>query len=150
MLQIVRYNEGPDALIAEGATVFLRFAADAVTVLGETGARSRVSEPGGRCRRPFPVGRSGLPALLLLVGLSLAAASGAQRRSAARGYAAWPTPMPHPECAMAWGVVRGADEGGNGRRGAHCHASGVLSMARRHRRRSLHAAQAAVAGSDAK
>jgi ABC-type Fe3+/spermidine/putrescine transport system ATPase subunit len=34
-LQIVRYNEGPDALIAEGATVLLRFAADAVTVLGE-------------------------------------------------------------------------------------------------------------------
>ena len=32
-LQIVRYNAGPDALIPEGATVFLRFAADAVTVL---------------------------------------------------------------------------------------------------------------------
>jgi iron(III) transport system ATP-binding protein len=33
MLQIVRYNEGPGALIAEGAPVVLRFAADAVTVL---------------------------------------------------------------------------------------------------------------------
>ena len=33
MLQIVRYNEGPGALIPEGATVFLRFAADAVTVV---------------------------------------------------------------------------------------------------------------------
>jgi iron(III) transport system ATP-binding protein len=33
VLQIVRYNAGPDALIPEGATVFLRFAADAVTVL---------------------------------------------------------------------------------------------------------------------
>src|SRR5437879_539808 len=33
MLQIVRYNEGPGALIPEGATVLLRFAADAVTVL---------------------------------------------------------------------------------------------------------------------
>jgi ABC-type Fe3+/spermidine/putrescine transport system ATPase subunit len=33
MLQIVRYNEGPGALMPEGATVVLRFAADAVTVL---------------------------------------------------------------------------------------------------------------------
>jgi hypothetical protein len=33
MLQIVRYNEGPGALVPEGATVVLRFAADAVTVL---------------------------------------------------------------------------------------------------------------------
>ncbi len=44
VLQIVRYNAGPEALLAEGATVFLRFAADAVTVLGETGAEDRESE----------------------------------------------------------------------------------------------------------
>ncbi|HXL84229.1 MAG TPA: TOBE domain-containing protein, partial [Casimicrobiaceae bacterium] len=41
MLQIVRYNEGPGALIPEGATVFLRFAADALTVLGETHPEGR-------------------------------------------------------------------------------------------------------------
>jgi len=35
VLQIVRYNAGPGALIPEGATVYLRFAADAVTVLPE-------------------------------------------------------------------------------------------------------------------
>jgi len=33
ILQIVRYNAGPDVLIPQGATVCLRFAADAVTVL---------------------------------------------------------------------------------------------------------------------
>jgi iron(III) transport system ATP-binding protein len=44
MLQIVRYNEGPGALIAVGATVFLRFAADALTVLGETHPEGRENE----------------------------------------------------------------------------------------------------------
>jgi iron(III) transport system ATP-binding protein len=33
MLQVVRHNAGPNALIPEGAEVFLRFAVDAVTVL---------------------------------------------------------------------------------------------------------------------
>ncbi len=37
VLQVVRYNAGPEALIPEGASVFLCFAADAVTVLGENG-----------------------------------------------------------------------------------------------------------------
>jgi ABC-type Fe3+/spermidine/putrescine transport system ATPase subunit len=41
MLQIVRYNEGPGALIPEGATVFLRLGADALTVLGETHPEGR-------------------------------------------------------------------------------------------------------------
>ena len=36
-LQIVRYNAGPGDLIADGAAVSLRFAADAVTILAETG-----------------------------------------------------------------------------------------------------------------
>jgi ABC-type Fe3+/spermidine/putrescine transport system ATPase subunit len=44
LLQIVRYNVGPGALIPEGATVLLRFAADAVTVLGEARGESRQSE----------------------------------------------------------------------------------------------------------
>jgi ABC-type Fe3+/spermidine/putrescine transport system ATPase subunit len=33
MLQIVRYNAGPGDLVPDGATISLRFAADAVTVL---------------------------------------------------------------------------------------------------------------------
>ena len=68
-----------------------------------------MSEPAADVAVLSPVGRSGLPALLLLVGLSLA---GAAVRSAeaprevhgmADAYAA-------PGVAMAWGVVRGADE----------------------------------------
>jgi iron(III) transport system ATP-binding protein len=43
MLQIVRYNVGPGALIPEGATVFLRFAADAITVLGDNSVEGRGS-----------------------------------------------------------------------------------------------------------
>ena len=44
MLQIVRYNAGPGDLIPDGATVSLRFAADAVTVLTNTGVEGRGSE----------------------------------------------------------------------------------------------------------
>jgi ABC-type Fe3+/spermidine/putrescine transport system ATPase subunit len=33
MLQVVRYNAGPGDLVPDGATIYLRFAADAVTVL---------------------------------------------------------------------------------------------------------------------
>ncbi|HWZ71847.1 MAG TPA: ABC transporter ATP-binding protein [Casimicrobiaceae bacterium] len=44
MLQIVRYNEGPGALIPEGAAVFLRFAVDAVTVLPEKNPEGRDRE----------------------------------------------------------------------------------------------------------
>lgn len=43
LLQMVHYNAGPGALIPEGATVLLRFAADAVTVLRETGVEGRES-----------------------------------------------------------------------------------------------------------
>ena len=44
VLQIVRYNAGPGALIPEGATVYLRFARDAVTVLGQGRMEGRESE----------------------------------------------------------------------------------------------------------
>ena len=40
-LQVVRYDAGPGDVMAEGATVDVRFAADAVTVLPEAAARGR-------------------------------------------------------------------------------------------------------------
>jgi len=40
-LQVVRYDAGPGAVIAEGATVWVRFAVDAVTVLPGASARGK-------------------------------------------------------------------------------------------------------------
>ncbi|NDP41498.1 MAG: ABC transporter ATP-binding protein [Aromatoleum sp.] len=40
-LQVVRYNAGPEAVIPDGATISLRFAEDAVTVLTERGGDGR-------------------------------------------------------------------------------------------------------------
>ena len=38
-LQVVRYDAGPDAVMAEGSKVTVHFAADAVTVLPEVSAK---------------------------------------------------------------------------------------------------------------
>ena len=40
ILQVVRYNAGPGEIIPDGATIFLRFAEDAVTVLTQTSVES--------------------------------------------------------------------------------------------------------------
>jgi hypothetical protein len=39
-LQVVRYNAGPGEITPDGATVFLRFPEDAITVLTESSSES--------------------------------------------------------------------------------------------------------------